>query len=407
MEVLHGPHKDDHLQNSDAQIFVINPEGLEWLLQVQKTKTPSGKTRVSVDLRRWKKLGFDTLIVDELSKFKHINTNRFKAMKLVLHTFSRRWGLTGSPAANGLMGLFGQCFMLDEGRTFGRYITQFRMKYFDQGYDGFSWTLKEGAEDLIYDRVRPLALRMGDELIDMPKLVPNNIKVQLPDKATKVYRELEKDLIARMDEGKVSAKNAATASLKCRQVASGGVYLDDEVIALAKLPKKKMRDYATVHDVKLDALQDLIEELQGTPLLIAYEFQHDLDRIRKRFGKDVPAMGGTGNIKAKDTKKIVDAWNAGEIPYIFAHPESAAHGLDGLQHAGCHVVWFSPTWDYELYDQFIRRIRRQGSRSKRVYVHHIIAEDTIDEVILGTLKAKKSGQNALFSALKKIKKSCK
>jgi SNF2 family DNA or RNA helicase len=301
------------------------------------------------------------------------------------------------------MGLFGQCFMLDEGRTFGRYITQFRMKYFDQGYDGFSWTLKEGAEDLIYDRVRPLALRMGDELIDMPKLVPNNIKVQLPDKATKVYRELEKDLIARIDEGKVSAKNAATASLKCRQVASGGVYLDDEVIALAKLPKKKMRDYATVHDVKLDALQDLIEELQGTPLLIAYEFQHDLDRIRKRFGKDVPSMGGTGNVKAKDTKKLVDAWNAGEIQYIFAHPDSAAHGLDGLQHTGCHVVWFSPTWDYELYDQFIRRIRRQGSRSKRVYVHHIIAEDTIDEVVLATLKTKKRGQNALFQALKKIK----
>ena len=168
IEILHGPKKDEALKR-DADIYIINPEGLDWLLQVQKTKSTNGKTKVGVDLRRWKALGFDTLVVDELTKFKNTSTNRFKSLKLVLHTFARRWGLTGSPASNGLMDLFGQCFVLDLGRTFGPYITKFRMQYFDQGYDGFSWTLKEGAEKEIYKRVAPLALRMAaEDYIEMP-----------------------------------------------------------------------------------------------------------------------------------------------------------------------------------------------------------------------------------------------
>ena len=231
--VLHGKDKEQLLEE-EADIYVINPEGLDWLLQVQKTKTKAGKTRVSVDLRRWKKLGFDTLVIDELSKFKHVQTNRFKAMKLVIHTFARRWGLTGSPAANGLLDLFGQCYILDEGRTLGKYITHYRQTYFDQGYDGFSWTIKEGSDKQIYDRLKPLALRMGDDLLDMPKLVENNIKIELPPKVLKIYEHLEDDLVAQLDEGKVTAKTAATASMKCRQVANGGIYLDPEVVPLLK-----------------------------------------------------------------------------------------------------------------------------------------------------------------------------
>lgn len=400
--VLHGPHKDKLLE-TEADIYVINPEGLDWLLQTNKTKTRSGRTSVGVDLRRWKKLGFDTLVIDELSKFKNPQTGRFKAMKQVLGTFSRRWGLTGSPAANGLMGLFGQCYMLDQGRSLGPYITHFRREYFDQGYDGFSWTLKEGAAEKIYERIEPLALRMGDDLLDMPKLVENNILVQLPPKAMKIYKALEEDMLVQLDEGKVTAKTAATASMKCRQVANGGIYLDAEVEALLKLPTGK-RDWADLHEAKLDALEDLIEELQGSPLLVAYDFGHDLARLQKRFGKDIPYIGG--GVSTKRSQELETLWNKGELPYLFGHPQSIAHGLN-LQECGQHVCWHSMTWDYELWDQFVRRVRRQGNKAARVYCHHIIAEDTVDEAMLYALKSKRRGQNSLFEGLKTLKNSRK
>ncbi len=398
--VLHGPRKDEALKQ-EADVYVINPEGLEWLLQVKKTKTPSGKTKVDVDLRRWKALGFDTLVVDELSKFKHTNTNRFKALKLVLHTFQRRWGLTGSPASNGLLDLFGQCFVLDQGRTLGPYISHYRMKYFVPSHDGFSWNIREGAEDEIYDRIRPLALRMAaDDYLDMPTLIENNIRVDLPSNVMEVYDRLENDLIAKLDDKLVVASNAAAASMKCRQVANGGIYLDPEVETLIKLPKSK-REWANLHTEKVDALADLIEELQGSPILVAYDFEHDLDRLRERLGQDVPYIGG--GVSAKRSAELEHLWNAGKLPVLLGHPQAMAHGLN-LQEMGHHVCWHSLTWDYELYDQFIRRVLRQGNKSKKVFVHHIIARGTVDEVVLAAVKSKRRGQNALFDALKKLRK---
>lgn len=400
VQVLHGSKKDEALK-ADADVYVINPEGLEWLLQVKKTKTPSGKTKVDVDLRRWKALGFDTLVVDELSKFKHVATNRFKALKLVLGTFSRRWGLTGSPASNGLLDLFGQCFVLDQGRTLGPYISHYRMKYFVPSHDGFNWTIRDGAEDEIYERLAPLALRMAaDDYLDMPTLIENNIRVDLPSDVMQVYDRLENDLIAKLDNKLVVASNAAAASMKCRQVANGGIYLDPEVEALVKLPKSK-REWANLHTEKVDALAELIEELQGSPLLVAYDFEHDLDRLRERLGKDIPYIGG--GVTAKRSAELEKAWNAGQLPVLFGHPQAMAHGLN-LQEMGHHVCWHSLTWDYELYDQFIRRVLRQGNKSKKVFVHHIIARGTVDEVVLAAVKSKRRGQNALFDALKKLRK---
>jgi SNF2 family DNA or RNA helicase len=401
--VLHGKNKEALLK-TEADIYIINPEGLDWLLQVQKTKLVNGKTKVVVvDLRRWKQLGFDTLVVDELSKFKHTATNRFKAMKLVLHTFGRRWGLTGSPAANGLLDLFGQCFMLDQGRTLGPYISHYRMKYFAPGYDGFTWTLKEGADEEIYARVKPLALRMAaEDYLDMPTVIENNIKVVLPDDVRRVYQQLEDDLIAKLDKRVVVAANAASASIKCRQVASGGIYLDPEVQALVKLPKSK-REWANLHEAKLDALEDLIDELQGSPLLIAYDFEHDLDRLRQRFGDKegyIPVIGG--GVSIKESKRLEELWNKGLLDKLFVHPQSAAHGLN-LQGACHHVAWHTLTWDFELYDQLIRRVRRQGQKERRVFVHHIMASGTIDEVMLMALKGKNRGQQALFEALKSLR----
>ena len=399
VQVLHGPHKDEALK-TDADIYVINPEGLDWLLQVTKIKSPStGKTKVHVDVRRFKALGFDTLIIDELSKFKHTSTNRFKALKMVLNTFARRHGLTGSPAPNGLEDLFGQCYILDQGRTLGQYISNYRARYFQQTFDGFGWEVREGAEDEIYERLSPLVLRMAaDDYLEMPTLIENNIMVDLPPSVMAMYDKLEQDLIAKLDGKTIVAATAAAASIKCRQVASGGIYIDPEVQALIKLPKSN-REWVNLHTTKVDALEDLVDELQGSPLLVAYDFGHDLDRLRAKFPNAVYAC----DYNMAKFSEVEDRWNRGEIPLLFGHPQSVGHGLN-LQEAGNHVCWHSMTWDYELYDQFIRRILRQGNKSKKVFVHHIMARGTIDETMLYVLKSKRKGQNALFDALKKLRK---
>lgn len=407
VSVLHGPNKQEAL-DADADIYVINPEGLEWLFQVVKTKreTRTGKiqTDISIDLKRWKKLGFDALIIDELSKFKDPSRIRFRMLKMVHHTFSWRWGLTGSPAPNGLMDLFGQCYILDQGRTFGQYITHYRNEFFTASYNGYGWKLLPGAAEKIYNRVKPLALRMASaDYLEMPALVENNIYVELPPAAREIYDEMEKDLLANLEGGTVTAANTAVASGKCRQIASGGIYHGHEMLDLV-LGKGKpaKRETSELHNAKTEALEDLIEEIQGAPILVAYDFQHDLERLQKHFGGKVPVIGG--GVGMKETTNIEKKWNAGEIPLLFAHPQAMAHGLN-LQGCSQHVCWYSLTWDYELYDQFIRRILRQGNTHSRVFVHHILAEDTIDDlVMLPSLKAKRAGQNALFEALKNLQR---
>ena len=398
--VLHGPKKDELLKQ-EADIYIINYEGLEWLLQVRKTAAVTTRPKVSLDMARWKALGFDTLVVDELSRVKHINTNRFRAIKLILSTFQRRWGLTGSPAANGLMDLFGQCYVLDQGNALGPYISHYREKYFTPDYTGFSWQLKQGAEQAIYDKIKPLALRLAaEDCLDMPALITNNIMVDLPDTVIEFYDKLERDLIARLEDKTIVAANAAAASTKCRQVANGGIYLDADVALLIK-PPRSAREWVNLHTAKTDALADLIDELQGSPLLVAYDFEHDLDRLRLKLGKDVPYIGG--GVTAKRSAELERQWNAGHLPVLLGHPQAMAHGLN-LQEVGHHVCWHSLTWNYELYDQFIRRVLRQGNKHRKVMVHHLIARGTIDEIVLAAVGTKRVGQNALFEALKKLKK---
>lgn len=398
--VLHGPDKVERLKE-EADIYVINPEGLDWLLQAEKT-TSVAKKRVSVtvDMKRWKKLGFDTLVVDELSKFKHTTSQRFKALKCILDTFQRRWGLTGSPATNGLMDLFGQCYILDQGRSLGSFITHFRFKYFNPGRDGFSWYLKEGAEEQIYERLRPLALRMAaEDYLELPKLIEHRIEVELPAAARKTYDALEEDLIAMLENNVITAQNAGVASIKLRQLVAGGLYYQEareptlDETAYVSLKRK----WHNVHTAKIDALADLVEELQGSPLLIAYDFHHDLDRFEKKFGKNLPILGA--GVTPKRSAELIDEWNKGNLPWLFAHPMSAGHGLN-LQKANAnHVCWHSLTWDYELYDQFNRRLLRQGNQADQVFVHHILAKDTIDQAMFYALQRKRKGQQALFDAL--------
>jgi SNF2 family DNA or RNA helicase len=402
-QVLHGPGKDAALA-TPADVYIINPEGLGWLLQVKKEKVTSVRTgrtatKISADSRRWKSLEFDTLIVDELSAFKHTGSDRFKTLKLVLQSFARRWGLTGSPASNGLLDLFGQCYVLDLGNALGSYVTHYRTRYFTPSYDGFGWTIREGEEEEIYKRLSPLVLRMAaEDYLEMPELIENRIYVDLPPDVMNIYEAVEDDLFAKIGDRLVVASTAAAASTKCRQVANGGVYLDPEVLALVKLPKSN-REWVNLHTEKVDALAGLIDELQGSPLLVAYDFEHDLDRLRIKFGKDIPYIGG--GVTPKRSSELVSLWNAGKLPVLYGHPQSVAHGLN-LQEAGHHVCWHSLTWNFELYDQFIRRVLRQGNKSKRVFVHHIMARGTIDDAMLAVLKSKGKGQGTLFDALKRL-----
>ena len=395
--LLHGLKKDLALQK-DADIYLINPEGLEWLLQITKVRTAKNKVSVSMNMKRWKAFGFDTLIIDELTDFKHPQSVRFKAVKMALGTFQRRWGLTGSPSPNGLLDLFGQCYILDQGNALGKYITHYRMKYFNQGHDGFSWDIREGSEEEIYKRVAPLMLRLAaEDYIEMPELIKHNIYVDLPDSAMKVYKELENELITQIKKRVVVAKNSASAIIKCRQISNGGIYLDPLIRELSG-PKVK-REWANLHEEKLDALEELIDELQGSPLLVAYDFEQDLNRLQKRFGKNIPYIGG--GVSGPRALQLEKLWNAGKLPVLFGHPQSISHGLN-LQKSGNHICWHSLTYDYNRYDQLNRRVWRQGSIAKKVFVHHIVARDTIDEEIMEILVNKQTGQNALFAALQRL-----
>lgn len=394
--ILHGPDKDAALQEK-VDLYIINFDGLEWLLKPEKFKR-GNKTDVAVNVKAFEKLGFENLVVDELSKFKTYSTLRFKMFKQVLHTFGRRWGLTGSPASNGLMGLFGQAFVLDRGRSLGQYITHYRNEFFVPDKFGYNWQIQVGAEDRIYERLSPLVLRMGQELIDMPDLVVNDIEVEIPDQARALYRDLEKHFLIAINQDVVTAQTAAVASMKLRQIACGGIYLEDANAMGLKTPKSS-RQWVNLHSAKIEALTNLVEELQGQPLLVAYDFEHDKDRLKEAFPQGI----FVSDLSMKQFQSVEAKWNRGEIPLLFGHPASVGHGLN-LQ-GGHHVCWHSLTWDFELYDQFIRRVYRQGQKAERVFVHRLIAKDTIEEVIAGVLASKNNTQQALFDGLKKLAKN--
>jgi hypothetical protein len=394
--LLHGSNKSAALK-SDADLYVINFDGLQWLIE-------SGGL---LDLVR---RGVDTLCVDELSKFKHPNTKRFKLIKQHLGRFRRRWGLTGTPVANGIMDLFGQVYVLDLGRSLGRFITHYRHTFFDAtGYGGYTWVPKPGAAKQIYGilagrccyacgkavgkdghcrkcrcKVDGLALSLrAADCLDLPQLVENDILVDLPAAARATYEEMERELLTVIRSETVTAANTAVALNKCRQVTGGGIYHDGRVLE--------------IHSAKIDALVDLVEELQGQPLLVLYEFTHELDRLRAALQQEVPAINGKTTATA--VASLVQQWNAGRLPLLAGHPAAMGHGLN-LQGCAGHVCWFNLTWDFELYDQAIRRVWRQGQRAARVIVHRILARNTVDMVVLRALEHKSQGQAALFAALR-------
>lgn len=395
LTVLHGGNLLEKVR-AGADVFVINYEGLSKLF----TRRKVGKvwkyelTELGVELLK----RVDTLIWDELSKMKHTNTLRYTLVRPWLRKFVRRWGLTGSPASNGLLDLFGQCYVLDEGNALGPYITHYRAAYFlPIDNMGYNWRLKDGADKLIHDKLRPLALRMdAEDYLTMPVELPIAIKLDLPDDARRTYTELEDELLTLVDDELVTAANQASASSKCRQVCSGALY-KHSTDPITGAPQTRDRSWALLHDTKLDALEDLIGELQGHQLLVAYDFHHDLERLLKRF-PDTPYIGG--GVSAKRGVELERAWNAGELPLLFAHPASVGHGLN-LQESGAHhVAWFTLTWDFELYDQFNRRLRRQGNKAEYMRVYQFVMRDTVEESVAFALRRKFKTQKELLDALK-------
>ena len=366
--LLHGERKADALR-ANADVFLINPEGVAWLC----------------DLHYGKRLPFDVICIDELTKFKNSAAQRSK--KLIPHADKAkyRWGLTGTPAPNGYMDLFGQMRILDGGAALGKFITRFRDRYFQPGRDGFSYELRDGAASEIEDAIEPYVMyASADDYLSLPPLVEHRIELDLPKDVRKVYTQMKRDMMTSIAGQTLTAANAAVVYSKLKQMANGAIYVGDD-------------KYEKLHDVKLDALADLVEELGGKPLLVAYEFRHDLSRLLERF-PGTPYLGG--GISGAKAEQIEKDWNDGRLPLLFAHPASAGHGLN-LQKGGAgHLCWFSLSWDYELYDQFIRRIHRQGTTAERVVMHKLIVKDSMDEIVSTALDLKETTQDRLLAALK-------
>lgn len=389
VEVLHGVgiHGYDDVE-AGADIYTINPESLLGLLR-----------KDALTKSFFKRLNIDVLVCDELTLWKNYASKRFKMLKPRLGEFRRRWGLTGTPAANGLMDLFGQAFTIDQGRSLGPYVTHFRLQHFHQPRP-FVWEPLPGAEAKIYERLSPIALRLdAADYLELPQQIDNIIRLDLPEEARLIYDQVQDDMFSQLSStDKVVALNAAAAVNKCRQVAGGAVYLSPDVDPLEMKPVPTQKPWKLIHDIKIEALESLVEELQGTPLLVAYEFRHDLERLLAKFGQNTPFVG------RKDTEQLLVDWNKGKIPIMLGHPQAMAHGLN-LQGSGNHLCWFTLTWDYERYDQSIRRLLRQGQNHDRVFVHHLIVRNTVDEAVLGSLRRKKKGQDSLFAALQEYQQN--
>ena len=347
----------------NVEIVLINRENVDWLIN------KSGY-----------RFNFDMIVIDELSSFKSYSAKRFKALLKVRPYVERIVGLTGTPSSNGLMDLWAEYRLLDFGERLGRYITRYRLKYFTPDKRSatviFSYKLLPGAEDEIYNAISDITISMkAKDYLKMPDLIINEVTVDLDLAERRTYETLRKEMVVQISEQEeIDAVNAASLSGKLLQMANGAVYDED---------KRVLR----IHDKKLDALEDLIEAANGKPVLIAYWYKHDLERIKERF-----------NVREILNDQDIRDWNKGRIDVAVIHPASAGHGLN-LQQGGSTMIWFGLTWSLELYEQANARLYRQG-QSETVVIHHIITKGTIDEDVMLALKRKEKMQSALIDAVK-------
>ena len=345
-----------------STVYIINRENVDWL--VHKSGIP---------------FHFDMVVIDELSSFKSYGAKRFKSLLKVRPSVKRIVGLTGTPSSNGLMDLWAEFRILDLGQRLGRYISHYRNTYFKPDKRNaqivFSYKPLPGAEEEIYKQISDITISMkSTDYLKMPEYVSNEVFVTLSEKEWKVYSDFKEDMVANLGDEEIDAVNAAVLSGKLLQMANGAVY-DSENKA------------HVIHDKKLDALEDLIEGANGKPVLVAYWYKHDLERIKERFP-----------VRQIQSSKDIEEWNDGKIPVAVIHPASAGHGLN-LQSGGSTLIWFGLTWSLELYQQTNARLYRQGQKDT-VIVHHIITKNTIDEDVLLALTKKEKTQDALIDAVK-------
>jgi SNF2 family DNA or RNA helicase len=348
----------------DADIFVINRENVEWLVKSQKN---------------WR---FDCVVVDESDSFKNASSKRFRALRKVLPDTTHMVLLSGTPSPNGLLDVWAQMYLIDFGERLGRTMTSYKDRFFEKDYMGYNFTLREGSAGKIHDLLRDKVLSMNSkDYLELPDRISLVEPVDLPPSTLREYKDFETTLLATLPDGEeIEAMNAAVLAGKLLQYANGAIYTDEH------------HNWTNIHDVKLDALAEIIENNSGENILVAYNFKHDLAKLQQRFPSGVALD--------KDPNTVV-RWQQGKIKLMFAHPQSAGHGLN-LQDGGCLAVWFGLTWSLGHYLQFNARLHRQGQQ-RPVRIIHIIASDTIDERVVSVLSLKGAVQNNLLNALKRSK----
>ena len=353
---------------SDADIYLINRENVTWL--IDESGLP---------------FDYDMVVIDELSSFKSGGTKRFRSLLRVRPKVKRIVGLTGTPASNGLMDLWAEYRLLDMGERLGRFITNYRNTYFTpdkrNGMIVYSYSPLPGAEEAIYGKIADITISMKcTDYLKMPECVANEVKVRMTETERQKYDALRKDMVLTIGDADIDAVNAASLANKLAQMANGAVYDENG-------------DTHILHSHKLDALEDLIEAANGKPVLVAYWFKHDFERIEERLHKlHIP-------FSRMDTESSIRRWNAGTVPVGLIHPASAGHGLN-LQAGGSTLIWYGLTWSLELYQQTNARLWRQGQTADTVVLHHIVTEKTIDERIMTALQQKEKTQDTLIEAVK-------
>ena len=353
-----------------AHLYIINRENVCWLVD-QKGKD-------------W---DFDCVVIDELTSFKNHQAKRWKALRKVRSKITRVIGLTGTPAPNSLLDLWGQVYLLDQGETLGKTFSGYRDKFFipDQRNRQtiFSWKLKKGCEKKIYEAVSDLCVSLkGEDYIELPDKIYNNVLIDLGEAGRKQYKTMADERLLALADSDIEAATAAAVTTKLLQITGGAAY-DDE------------KNVQVLNSFKLDALAEIVEQLQSEPCLVFYKFRHELNRIMNLFP----------NARYLEKPKDIDDWNDRKIPMLLAHPQSAGHGLN-LQKGGSNIIWYTLTYSLEEYQQANARLHRQG-QTKPVVIQHLIAENTLDEVVLDVLNNKNAGQKSLLEAIKLVVKDLK
>ncbi|MFR1761877.1 SNF2-related protein [Frisingicoccus sp.] len=367
--VLGSQAKRIRALNTPADIYIINRENVSWLVDYYRNSWP-----------------FDMVIIDESSSFKSHKAKRFKSLASIGSHIVRLVELTGTPSPNGLNDLWSQVFLLDGGERLGKRYTQFRERYFDPGDRGnnivYNYKAKPGSEDSILAKISDICVSMkAEDYLQLPDIIYHQVPVILDAKAEKAYRELERKMVLELpeDETDISVTSAAALSNKLLQLANGALYDD-------------VHEAHEVHGCKLEAFVELIESLQGKPVLVFYNFQHDRERLLKVLEKSGLC------IRELKTTQDEDDWNDRKIDVLLTHPASSAYGLN-LQQGGNHVIWFGLTWNYELYTQANKRLHRQG-QTEKVIIHHLVCSGTRDEDVMQALERKDDVQNWVMKSLK-------